>query len=69
MCNLCADRMGQRVDHQLRACTTNMDIGSVVVGTAGHIQEFAARILVLNEITTAFIKLWSGDRADDPLRG
>ena len=59
--------MGQHVNHQLRACIANMDICVVVVGTAGHIQEFAARVVVLNEVTTVGIKPWN--QVDDPLRG
>ena len=59
--------MGQHVNHQLRPCIANMNICVVVVGTAGHIQEFAARVVVLNEVTTAGIK--PRHRADDPLRG
>ena len=72
--------MGQRVDgtHQRRACTTNMEVGSIVVGSAGHIQVFAARVFVLNEVTTAGIKpmvvvvlrgVVTTGLADDPLRG
>ena len=76
--------MGQRVDHQRRACTTNMEVGSIVVGSAGHIQVFAARVFVLNEVTTAGIKpmvlvlrgvvvvlrgMVTTGLADDPLRG
>ena len=75
--------MGQHVDRQLTACTTNMEVGSIVVASAGHIQEFAARVLVLNEVTTAGIKpmvvlmvvvvvlrgMVTTGLTDDPLRG
>ena len=33
-----------------------MKVGSIVVGSAGHIQEFAARVFVLNEVTTVGIE-------------
>ena len=76
--------MGQRVDgtHQRRACTTNMEVGSIVVGSAGHIQVFAACVLVFNDVFATGIKMhvllvmmfWlvmvgtAVDRSDEPLR-
>ena len=63
-------------------CTTDVNVGPVMVGSASHIQVFAARVLVLNDIFATGIKLhvmlvmmfWlvmvgtAVDRSDEPLR-
>ena len=61
-------------------CTTNVNVGSVMKFSAGHIQVFAARVMVLNNVFATGVKLlmvfWlvmvvsatAADRSDNPLR-
>ena len=66
------------------ACTTNVNVGPVIVVSGGHIQVFAARVLVLNDVFATGVKthalmvmvLWlvmvvsatAAGRSDNPLR-
>ena len=65
-------------------CTTNVNVGPVIVVSGGHIQVFAARVLVLNDVFATGVKthalmvmvLWlvmvvsatAAGRSDNPLR-
>ena len=65
------------------ACTTNVNVGPVIVVSGGHIQVFAARVMVLNNVFATGVKMLmvfrlvmvvsatpatAAGRSDNPLR-